>query len=144
MTDPKLARRSNARMGSMNDRGSGKGDRLGAAYDRHGYESPQARRAEIESLLDEQLGRDIDGEVRARIVDEHLRFHAQQDRILARLSADGPPLPEPDLAALAELRVRFFTNCNAILGHDRFARLFGADLGSATRELEGLALTGAR
>ena len=127
----------------MNDRGSGNDDRLDAVYERFGYESPQARRAEIEGLLDEQLGREVDDEEKTRIVEEHRRFHAQQDRILARLADDSLP-PEPGRAALAEVRVRFFANCDAILGHDRFARLFGGDLGRAVEELETLTPTGAR
>lgn len=141
MTDPQAQSRS--WMDIMNGRGSENGDTLEEAYERFGYEAPEARRAEIEGLLEEQLGRAVDDEEKARIVEEHQRFHAQQDRILARLAEDALS-PEPGMATLTEARVRFFSRCDAILGHERFVRLFGGDLATATEELEALKATSGR
>jgi len=124
-------------VGQARDAAAGLAPGVIDAYDRFGYESPEARAAEVAALLDETLAERVDSQERSRVIVEHQRLHQRQGALLRLIDA-GDLDPDTALEAMTEERVAFFRQCEAILGNDRFATLFGDDLETTVAQFEGL------
>jgi hypothetical protein len=110
---------------------------LEEAYARYGYESSEARQAEIEGMLDAQVGTMIKADEKERLIKLHLAFHHDQDQILAEMERNEIGSQE-GMEALTAVRERYFIAIQELIGRERFVRIFGEDLESAVSEFSNL------
>ena len=108
-----------------------------ATYGRFGYDSLEAREAEISAQMDETIAQRVGVEERHRVIAVHRRLHQHQADLLRRIDT-GELAPETGMEALTDERVTFFRECAEILGHERFADLFGDDLETTVAQFRGL------
>ena len=110
---------------------------LEEAYARYGYESSEARQAEIEGMLDAQVGTMIKADEKERLIELHLAFHRNQDQILAEMERNEIGSQE-GMQALTAARERYFIAIQELIGHERFVRIFGEDLEFTISEYSNL------
>lgn len=124
-------------VGHARDADAGLAPEVIDAYSRFGYESPEARAAEMSALLDETIAERVGGEERQRVLALHQRLHRDQAHTLRQIDA-GELSPDIALEVLTEQRVAFFRRCDEILGRERFAGLFGDDMETTVAEFRRL------